>query len=294
MRKHHRHSRCYRMRRWIRHNSKAFLGSSVIIMVAVLVAGNILYRSYQKQNSMHVTSGNSIDMKDGYRTIEYNGKEYQYNTQMLTILYAEIDSEGKMQADTMYGNKARVLNTSLLILDKKKEKINIITLDNETISKMHSYSEDGRDMGLVSGMLRDAYSYGDGGKVSCENLKETVEKLLDGITINEYVVANRSSKEQIKELADGLMAYIGELSKKFQEDPDLLINEGKIADEYLQTSITKNKYQSIAQAIDKTSEGLVDYYQLQGKTEKNGNEEFFYPDEQQLKQLIIDLFYIEI
>lgn len=291
MSRHHRHGVIYRIRRWIRHNAKVACGSLAIVVITLFVVTAVLYRSYQRQSAMHITAGNSVDMKDGYRTIEYNGQEYQYNNQLVTILYAEIDSEGKMQSSDMYGDNAKVDDLSLLLLDKKQKKISILTLDTQTIAPMHTFDDDGTDKGVISGILRDAYSYGDGGKTSCENLKNAVETLLDGITINEYVIANHSSKEQIKELADGLMEYIGELADKLHEDPMMLTEDAKIADEYLQTSITKSKYQSVAQAIDQTSEGIVNYYQLQGKTEQKEEKTIFCPDEQQLKQLVVELFY---
>lgn len=294
MRKHHRHSIFYRIRRWVRHNRKMAWGSIVIAGIVIAATSFVLYQSYQKQSAMHVTAGNAVDMKNGYRTVEYEGKEYQYNSQIMTILYAEVDSEGKMEPDSAYGDNAKVENISLIMLDKKKKKINILTLDSKTESQMHSYDRDGKDLGLVSGTLSDAYSYGEGGKASCENLMYAVEALLDGITVDEYVVANASSKEQIKELADGILAYVGELAQKFQDDPKMLAEDEKIADEYLQTSITKSKYLSIAQAIDKTSEGLVDYYQLQGQNKNELNEDVYCPDEQQRKKLIIDLFYTPV
>ena len=143
-------------------------------------------------------------------------------------------------------------------------------------------------------MLKDAYSYGDGGEVSCENLVNAVETLLGDITINEYVVANRSSKTEIHALADGLMAYMGEFADLMQKDPNMAVQEEQIMRDNLQTSITRNKYQSLAETMDQTSEGIMDYYQLQGEWRSSGTAEMFYPDEQQLEQMIINLFYEEV
>ena len=125
MSKHHRHHRhhhsvWYRMRRWVRHNKKLAAGSAVIVAAAVLGGGTYLHSSLQAQQKLHVTSGNSVDMKNGYRTRTYDGKEYQYNSLITTILYAGIDSEGTMEATTTYSNKARADSIALVILDKKK------------------------------------------------------------------------------------------------------------------------------------------------------------------------------
>lgn len=293
-RHHHRHSIWYRMRRWLRHNRKAAAGSAVIIAAAVLGTGGVFYHSWQEQSKRHVTAGNSVDMKSGYRTRTYEGKEYQYNTQITTILYAEIDSEGKMQAETVYGDKALAETLTLSILDEKKNKISILTLDGTTLSEMQDYDSSGKELGTSAGTLGEAYSRGDGGEVSCTNMKEAVEHLLGDITINEYVVANRSSKAEIHALADGLMAYMGEFAELLQNDPGLAEQEEQIMKENLQTSITRNKYQGLAQAIDKTSEGIMDYYQLKGEMRQEDSRTVFVPADQELEQLIIDLFYEEI
>ncbi len=293
-RHHHRHSVWYRMCRWIRHNKGLAAGSAVIVAVVAVGAGTVMYHSYQTQLQMHVTAGKAIDMKGGYRTRSWEGKDYQYNSQISTILYAEIDSEGKMQKETTYGDKAKAETLTLFVMDKKKKKINVLTLNGDTVSQMHQYDSSGNDLGLTTGMLSDAYSYGDGGDVSCENLKGAVENLLGDITINEYVVANRSSKKEIHELADGLMAYMGEFADLLQKDPDMAVQEEQIMQDNLQTSITRNKYQSLAQTIDQTSEGIMDYYQLQGERRTEDGIQMFYPDEQQLSNMIINLFYEEV
>lgn len=291
---HHRHSIWYRMRRWVRHNKGLAAGSAVIVAVVAVGAGTVLYRSYQSQSQMHVTAGNAVDMKSGYRTRTWDGKEYQYNAQITNILYAELDSEGKLEAEATYGGKAKAETLTLFILDKKNQKINVLTLDGETVAQMHQYDSTGKDLGVSEGVLKDAYSYGDGGEVSCENLVNAVETLLEDITINEYVVANRSSKTEIHALADGLMAYMGEFADLMQKDPNMAVQEEQIMRDNLQTSITRNKYQSLAETMDQTSEGIMDYYQLQGERRSSSTAELFYPDEQQLEQLIINLFYEEV
>lgn len=294
-RHHHRHSIWYRMRRWFRHNKKAAACSAAVIAAAVLGTGGVFYYSYQQQAKYHVTAGNSKDMKGGYRTRTYDGKEYQYNNTITTILYVELDSEGKMTAEAQYGGKARAETLTLAILDEKKNKINVLTLDGATLSEFHDYDSRGKDLGTCSGAIGEAYSRGDGGEVSCTNLQGAAEALLGGITINEYVVANRASKEEIHALADGLMAYMGEFAELIESnDLDLAEQQEQLMKENLQTSITRNKYQSLARAIDQTSEGILDYYQLKGEQQTIDGEEVFVPDEQELERLIIDLFYEEI
>ena len=71
---HHHHSIWYRIRRWVRHNKGLAAVGPVIVAAAVLAGGTYLHSSQQAQKKMHVTAGNSVDMKNGYRTRTYDGR----------------------------------------------------------------------------------------------------------------------------------------------------------------------------------------------------------------------------
>ena len=64
--------------------------------------------------------------------------------------------------------------------------------------------------------------------------------------------------------------------------------------DYLQTSITKNKYLSLARLLEKVSFTDADYYRPTGKDSAGELHDEFYVDEDALKQLVIDLFYEEV
>ena len=144
-RHHHRHSAGYRIRRWLRKNKKLAIGSAVICIAALAAGGTFLHQERAAQSVMHVTAGNSVDMKSGYRRITYQGKEYQYNSLITTILYAGIDSEGEMKASNAYSNKARADSISLVILDKKHQRMRILALNRDTMTDIRRYSRCGSD-----------------------------------------------------------------------------------------------------------------------------------------------------
>ena len=345
---HHHHSIWYRMRRWMRHNKK-FAAAAVLLCIVVLSAGGFfLLHSRREQSRLHVTAGNSVDMKGGYRTITWKDKEYQYNSLITTILYAGLDSTDPLKASETYSNKARADSVSVVILDKKKKKMSILALNRDTMTEIRRYTRTGEDMGTYVSHLGYAYSYGDGGEVSCEDLKEAVEKLL-GISIDEYAVTNQSSITSINDLVGGVTvtvpnddlaalypelkkgavvtlddsnvkdflqhrdtaadfsnegrierqqayvtAYVDLLKNRLASEPDQLWQEIGQMNDYLQTSITKNKYLSLARLLEKVSFTDADYYRPTGKDSAGELHDEFYVDEDALKQLVIDLFYEEV
>ena len=345
---HHHHSIWYRMRRWMRHNKKFAAAAALLCIVVLSAGGFFLLHSRREQSRLHVTAGNSVDMKGGYRTITWKDKEYQYNSLITTILYAGLDSTDPLKASETYSNKARADSISVVILDKKKKKMSILALNRDTMTEIRRYTRTGEDMGTYVSHLGYAYSYGDGGEVSCEDLKEAVEKLL-GISIDEYAVTNQSSITSINDLVGGVTvtvpnddlaalypelkkgavvtlddsnvkdflqhrdtaadfsnegrierqqayvtAYVDLLKNRLASEPDQLWQEIGQMNDYLQTSITKNKYLSLARLLEKVSFTDADYYRPTGKDSAGELHDEFYVDEDALKQLVIDLFYEEV
>lgn len=345
---HHHHSIWYRMRRWMRHNKKFAAAAALLCIVVLSAGGFFLLHSRREQSRLHVTAGNSVDMKGGYRTITWKDKEYQYNSLITTVLYAGLDSTDPLKASETYSNKARADSISVVILDKKKKKMSILALNRDTMTEIRRYTRTGEDMGTYVSHLGYAYSYGDGGEVSCEDLKEAVENLL-GISIDEYAVTNQSSITSINDLVGGVTvtvpnddlaamypelkkgavvtlddsnvkdflqhrdtaadfsnegrierqqayvtAYVDLLKERLASEPDQLWQEIGQMNDYLQTSITKNKYLSLARLLEKVSFTDADYYRPTGKDSAGELHDEFYVDEDALQQLVIDLFYEEV
>lgn len=320
----------------------------VIVLALVVVAGGgiWIHQMQTLQQKRHVTAGKAVNMGNSYRNVVYNGKRYQYNSLITTVLYAGIDSEGKVQADFGYTAAPRADSINLVILDKKNEKMTVIALSRDTMTKIRRYSATGRDRGTYTSHLGLAYTYGDGGEVSCENLREAVSALLGGIPISEYVVTNRSSIPYMNDLVDGvtvkvpnddlaseypefqkgaevkldednvetylrtrntdedfsnegrierqqtyITAYIDKFKGLLREDLNGTWNKIEDMEDYIQTSITKNKYLKLADLMTKVSYGDGDYIQLEGEEKAGELHDEFYVDEDALNEKIVELFY---
>lgn len=175
------------------------------VVLAVLGAG--IFISQKKQASLHVTAENSVNMGSGYRNVSYQGKKYRYNELVTAVLYAGIDSEGIVEK-TGYTDAPRADSIYLAVLDKKKKKMSVVGLSRDTMTEIRRYTVTGKDRGTYVSHLGLAYTYGDGGEVSCENLREAVSGLIGGLSIDEYVVTNRSSLPYINRLVGGVTVTV--------------------------------------------------------------------------------------
>lgn len=191
----------------------------IICICAVLAVGIWVHFDQQKQKRLQVTAGDSHDLGAGYRSLVYNGEKYRYNNLVTTVLYAGVDSTGKLEATRQYGNKARADSIALAVMNEKTGKLAILPINRDTMTKIRRYSLNGNDNGLYESHIGYAYSYGDGGKVSCENLCEAVSELLGGIPVREYVVTNQDSMPYINDLAGGITLTVpnSDLEEKYPE-----------------------------------------------------------------------------
>ena len=297
---------------------------------------------------MQITAGNSHDVGNSYRELTYKGRKYRYNSLVRTILYAGIDDTDVLTESKQYGNKGRADSIALVILDKQKKKITILPINRDTMTQVRRYSLNGNDNGLYTTHIGYAYSYGNGGKVSCENLMEAVSLLLGGITIGDYVVTSQASMPYINNQADGVTVTVpnDDLAEQYPElyqgnkvtlndknvtsylqyrdTEDTFSNEGRMErqktfvtsfvnqlkqmssgtlddkwdelgdmEDYLQTSITRNKYLDLVTLIKNLDFSEENYDSIPGKDQEGELHDEFIPDEEGLQEKIIELFYEE-
>lgn len=337
----------HRIKRFLRKNHMQIVLSCIIVVAVCVIMGGILYRNYQKTHRS-IRSENSYDMASGYRNITYEGKRYQYNSLITTVLYAGIDSFGKIE-ETGFLNGPRADTVSLVVLDKKHKKMTIMAFNRDTMTEIREYSVAGRDRGRFINHLGYAYTYGDGGKISCENLKLAVSDMLGGIPIDEYVITNQTSMPYINNLAGGVTvtvpnddlvekypelykgavvklddsnisdylhyrdttiyfsnegrierqqayvsAYITQAKQQARENPEGTWNKLEDMSDYLQTSITKNKYLNLLNLLSQVDFTESDYYRPEGEDVPGENHDEFYLDEDSLRKKVVELFYEEI
>lgn len=347
-RTHHRNRIFRRIRRWFRHNRNTIIGAAFLGAVVLLGLLFWTYKTMQEQNSRHVTAGNSVNMGSGYRNIKYKGKRYQYNSLVTSVLYAGLDSDGLLET-TGYTNASPADSIYLAVIDKKNEKLTIICLNRDTMTEIRRYTASGQVRDTYVSHLCLAFSYGDGGKASCENLRYAVSNLLGGIPITEYVVTNRSALPYINDLAGGVTVtvpnkdledvdpifqegarvklddsnietflrtrdidvdfsnegrlerqreYITEYIKQFwdvlQHEPEATWDGIQRMDDYLLTSITKNKYLGLVNLLNKVSFADSDFYLPEGEDRLGAYHDEFYVDRAALQEKVLELFYEEI
>ena len=201
--RHHRRGPFARLRRRIKKHKKEVSLVAVLLILVFLFLGFFAYRNMSSQKSLHVESGNSYDMGAGYRNVVYNGRKYEYNQLITTVLYVGVDAQGEMQTFSRAGMAPRSDSMSLVVFDKKHQKMSIISVNRDTICRLRRYSLMMDYWEFYDSQLSYAYAFGDGAEISINNVVEAVSNLL-GVPIDDYVITNRDSIAGLNDLVGGV------------------------------------------------------------------------------------------
>ena len=222
-------------------------------VVFVGLAATVVVNKLKEQKNYHVTGTNSVDVGAGYRYTEYNGKKYQYNNRVTTLLYAGLDSFDELKQTATYGDKARADSIMLIVLDEVSKKMSVVAINRDTMTEVHRFSRKGDDLGVYVTHLGYAYTNGDGGEASCENLKTAVSTLFNNLPIDGYMVSNQTSIVMINDLVGGVTVTVpnDDLAAKYPE-----LTTGNVVT--LDESNVRAYVQQRDTAVDFSNEGRIE------------------------------------
>ena len=250
-RRHNRHH--HRKSRHQRKKQKMLILGLAAAVIFVGLAATVVVNKLKEQKNYHVTGTNSVDVGAGYRYTEYNGKKYQYNNRVTTLLYAGLDSFDELKQTATYGDKARADSIMLIVLDEVSKKMSVVAINRDTMTEVHRFSRNGDDLGVYVTHLGYAYTNGDGGEASCENLKTAVRTLFNDLPIDGYMVSNQTSIVMINDLVGGVTVTVpnDDLAAKYPE-----LTTGNVVT--LDESNVRAYVQQRDTAVDFSNEGRIE------------------------------------
>ncbi|MCD7708955.1 MAG: LCP family protein [Clostridiales bacterium] len=123
--------------------------------------------------------------------IEYNGKQYRYNSGIRSYLIMGIDDDDTVSedvADYVSGGQSDAM--FLLVADSRNEQLSVISINRNTMTEINIYDENGESLGTMEAQICLQHGFGDGRKISCNWSVNAVSKLFGNIPISGYVALN--------------------------------------------------------------------------------------------------------
>ncbi len=181
----------------------------IVIMAAILILVLVLLYSGLQILESTVFHQDTEPGQDGTtQTIKRNGVSYFPRQDTTVILLTGVDTEGPMVSSGSYNNAAEADMISLLIFDDTNKKLDIISLNRDSMVTMPVLGIGGKKAGTRFGQLALAHTYGTGMKDSAKNLKTTVSDLMYGLQIDYYVTINMDAIGILNDAVGGVTVNV--------------------------------------------------------------------------------------
>lgn len=152
-------------------------------------------------------------------TIEYQGKVYERDPSIKSILLLGVDSAGDMEKKVT-GDGGQADGIFLIAFNAAKDTIQILMIPRDTMTPITLTDLSGNVLGKDRQHLTLAYAYGDGRELSCERMSEAVSELLDGLSIDGYMAMNTDMIRELNDLVGGVTVTV-EVDGMEKRDPAL-------------------------------------------------------------------------
>jgi len=166
------------------------LGSVVFFIVVLALVFVMVYSGLQILESTVFRSGEEAVESVTSKTIVRDGVEYFPRQDITVMMVLGIDQFGPVASSNYYRNKGAADSIMLLIFDEKNEECTVLYLNRDTMLDISVLGVRGEYAGTTYGQLALAHTYGSGLEDSCENVKDTLQKFLPGMTVDYYVAMN--------------------------------------------------------------------------------------------------------
>ena len=115
--------------------SKRHMLSTVVVILAAVAAVIVLFVLHHRQQQQQVRQPEESVSQAESNTVEWNGKKYTYNNNLINILFLGIDKDMDLDTSYMPSDAGQADCIMLLSLDKETKEGRILQINRNTILK---------------------------------------------------------------------------------------------------------------------------------------------------------------
>ena len=177
----------------------ALVGGGVAFAVTQMIAagGQSLKEASKPQNIQTVEEADTAD--DGL-TVEYQGKKYRYNEDIVSIVVMGYDRRKDVSETGAAGQADAVM---VVALDTRSGQMRVIGVPRDTMVDVDENVGDAF-LGQDKMQIALAFSYGDGYETSAQNVVRAVSRVLYNMPMNYYFALDMNGIGPINDAAGGV------------------------------------------------------------------------------------------
>lgn len=185
---------------------KSALKVILLLLLVVLCALGVfwLLQRWEQRDTVEMPGEPAQETGENPGMVYYDGGWYAPRENMETILLMGLDEYAKETSGEGYSNFQQADFLLLILLDHAAKTASAIHLNRDTMTDIQILGVTGAPAGSFTGQLALAHTYGDGGRVSCENTVEAVSNLLYGVSIDHYLSLTMDAIPILNDLVGGV------------------------------------------------------------------------------------------
>lgn len=272
----HKHSKKKRsMKRW----KKVLIGVVAFIVVGTAgLAGGFFYLRAQGEKNLKTNvaaAGNSETAREGLY-ITHNGKEYQYNEDVINFLCLGIDKdipiEEKRATDRLDTGSEGLADAIILVsINIKSGSIKLLAIPRDTIVPIKVVDSAGYFVRNEDAQLTLQYAYGKNAVASCELMVDTVSTLLYKVPIQRYCSINLAAISILNDAVGGVdVQVLEDMDGKAgtYRTGEIVHLMGDMAQEYVQQRDTSRIDSSLGR-LNRQKQYITNYFATAKEAVKN-------------------------
>ena len=157
------------------------------------------------------------------KEVLYNGKRYTRNTAVKAILLMGLDrnSDDLQQIRPELSEQGQTDMMLLIAHNTFRNTVEILQIPRDTMAAMKAVTYDGKKTGDTVEQITLAFGYGDGVYKSCELSCDAVTRLLGGLGMDHYMLADLRSINTVNDLVGGVTVTIPD-DRAVWKDPEFV------------------------------------------------------------------------
>lgn len=187
--------------------NKLSLGEIILRLAIILLVIVVLYSGVRIADSLLSEKETPTPLPPS-QIITRDGVNYYPRQDIVVFMVAGIDESGPVKDSGSYNNPGEADMVTLVIMDQANRKMDLLTLNRDTMVDMPVLGVDGKKAGTYHGQLALAHTYGSGLNDSAENLKTTVSELLYNLDIDYYVTMNMDAISILNDQVGGVTVQV--------------------------------------------------------------------------------------
>lgn len=214
----------------------------ILSVIAVIAAAGAIYVGIQNQKMKEQSKRQpKQEQTESSSHITYQGKKYEYNANLRTLLFLGVDKDEEVTVKETTGRSGQSDCIILLVLDTEEKTTTLLEISRDTMADVKIYGLEGDYLSTETAQIATQYAYGDGEMRSCQLSREAVSTLLYDIPINDYLSLNMAGIAPITDQIGGVEITIPEdytaIDPAFVQGSTIVLN-GELSEKYIRSRDT--------------------------------------------------------